>query len=157
MVRMAEQVVSADPGDVIVALGLGSCIGLALLDERAAVAGLSHIVLPQATGPVRNAAPAKFADTAVDALVEAMLRAGAALPRLRAVLCGGASMFGARPGAPGLQIGERNAERTRAELRRRRIPIRAGDTGGSAGRSVEVHVGSGRVLVRRVGQPTRTL
>jgi chemotaxis protein CheD len=66
-------------------------------------------------------------------------------------------MFGSRPGATGLQIGERNAERTRAELLRRRIPVRAGDTGGSAGRSVEVHVASGRVLVRRVGHAATAL
>ena len=47
MVRMAEQAVSRNRADTLVSLGLGSCIGLALFDQEAGVAGLSHIVLPE--------------------------------------------------------------------------------------------------------------
>ena len=43
-----------EPGDVLVSLGLGSCIGLALVDESVGVAGLVHIVLP-ASPAVRRA------------------------------------------------------------------------------------------------------
>ena len=50
MVRMGELAISDTPGDVLVSLGLGSCIGLALVDKRAGVAGLAHIVLPQTAG-----------------------------------------------------------------------------------------------------------
>ena len=156
MVRMAEQVASGDPDDVLVSLGLGSCVGLALLDGRAGVAGLSHIVLPESS-PGRPAPPAKFADTAVPALLEELMRVGAQRGRLRAVLCGGAHMFGGRAQRTMLQIGSRNVERTVTELAQRRIPIRAQDTGGSSGRSIEVRVASGEVLVRGVGGATRIL
>ncbi len=40
MVRMAEQAVSRNRADALVSLGLGSCIGLALVDQDAGVAGL---------------------------------------------------------------------------------------------------------------------
>jgi chemotaxis protein CheD len=155
MVRMAEQVVSANQGDVLVSLGLGSCIGLALVDQGAGVAGLAHIVLPEAPEDGRATAPAKFADTAVPALVAAVTRAGAR--RLQAVLCGGAHMFGNTGASPVMQIGARNAVATMEALQLARIPVRGKDTGGSSGRSIEVHVANGDVLVRAVGTEPRKL
>jgi len=155
MVRMAEQVVSAKQGDVLVSLGLGSCIGLALVDQGAGVAGLVHIVLPEAPDDGRAAVPAKFADTAVPALVEAVTQAGGR--RLQAVLCGGAHMFGNTGASPVMQIGARNAVATMEALQLARIPVRGKDTGGSSGRSIEVHVANGDVLVRAVGTEPRKL
>ena len=69
MVRMGELATSAVAGDVLVSLGLGSCIGLALVDRAAGVAGLAHVVLPDSGG---NAEPGtyKFADIAVPELIE---------------------------------------------------------------------------------------
>ncbi len=43
--------------DELFAIGLGSCIGLALVDCRARVAGLAHIVLPE-SAPGEDAEPA---------------------------------------------------------------------------------------------------
>jgi chemotaxis protein CheD len=157
MVRMAEQVVSANRGDVLVSLGLGSCIGLALVDENVGVAGLVHIVLPEAPGDVRRAAPAKFADTAVPALIDAVTQAGGRAGRLKAVLCGGAHMFGSTGPSPAMQIGARNAVATMEALQLARIAVRGKDTGGSSGRSIEVHVANGDVLVRGVGLKPRKL
>lgn len=157
-VRMAEQAVSSDPDDVLVALGLGSCIGLALLDPASGVAGLTHIVLPEAPGPVGPATRPKFADTAVAALIEAVAAAGGRPAHLRAVLCGGAAMFAASTGSGAVMlIGARNAARTLAELAARRVPVRARDTGGSRGRSIEVHVRTGEVFVRAIGGPAQAL
>jgi chemotaxis protein CheD len=157
MVRMAEQAVSREATDVLVSLGLGSCIGLALLDDDAGVAGLSHIVLPESCARTPGH-PAKFADTAVPALIDAVVRCGANRERLKAVLCGGAHMFSSPSGRSSLlQIGERNASRTLAELKGRRIPVRAQDVGGTCGRSIEVRIATGEVLVRSVGQAPRRL
>ena len=57
MVRMGELAASAVADDVLVSLGLGSCIGLALIDKRVGVAGLAHVVLPASSG---NASPRKL-------------------------------------------------------------------------------------------------
>ena len=51
MVRMGELAVSSAPGHVLVSLGLGSCIGLGLIDRRMGIAGLAHVVLPAVAGP----------------------------------------------------------------------------------------------------------
>ena len=148
MVRMGEYAFSAGAGEVLVSLGLGSCIGLALLDRRASVAGLAHVVLPAADG--REGAPGKFADTAVPALLDAVVELGARRTRLDAVLVGGASMFSF--GGPGLDVGQRNDAAVREELAKLRIPVRAADTGGSKGRTVRVDVATGLVTAKAAGE-----
>jgi chemotaxis protein CheD len=156
MVRMAEHAVSKDGGEVLVTLGLGSCIGCALVDTEAKVAGLAHIVLPEswANSASASAPPGKFANTAVPHLVKELERLGARKSRLKAVLCGGAHMFSSTGGAksPALEIGRRNNEETLKALKTVGIPIRASEVGGTKGRSVEVHVATGEVFVRTVGQ-----
>jgi chemotaxis protein CheD len=135
MVRMGELAITADPAEVLVSIGLGSCIGLALLDAHSRVAGLAHIMLPAATAGA--GATAKFADTAVPLLVERLERAGALRSRLEAVLVGGAQMF-AGGGGTTLDVGARNEEATRAALAACRVPVRAEATGGSTGRTIRV-------------------
>jgi chemotaxis protein CheD len=148
MVRMGEYAFSATAGDMLVSLGLGSCIGLALLDRRAAVAGLAHVVLPAAEG--RDGSPGKFADTAVPVLLDAVIALGARRMRLEAVLVGGASMFSF--GGSGLEVGQRNDAAVREELAKLRIPVRAADTGGSKGRTVRVTVATGLVTAKAAGE-----
>jgi chemotaxis protein CheD len=147
MVRMGEYAFSASAGDVLVSLGLGSCVGVALLDRRAAVAGLAHVVLPAAEG--RADTPGKFADTAVPAMLESVVALGARRTRLEAVLVGGASMFSF--GGAGLDIGQRNDAAVRDELARLRIPVAAAETGGSRGRTVRVDVQTGVVTAKAAG------
>jgi chemotaxis protein CheD len=154
MVRMGELAVSAVAGADLVSLGLGSCIGLVLLDRRAAVAGVAHVVLPALVG--RDAsAPGKYADTAVDALVRELEALGARRIRLEAVLVGGASMFAAARN--GLEVGQRNEAAVREELKRVRIPVTAAETGGSKGRTVRVTLDRGRVTARVAGAAEQEL
>lgn len=148
MVRMGEYAFSGTAGDMLVSLGLGSCIGLALLDRRATVAGLAHVVLPAAEG--RDGSPGKFADTAVPVLLDAVLDLGARRTRVEAVLVGGASMFSF--GGTGLEVGQRNDAAVREELAKLRIPVRAADTGGSKGRTVRVSVATGLVTSKAAGE-----
>ena len=77
----------------LVTLGLGSCIGLVVYDTLARVAGMAHIMLPDSRGLKTSEKVGKFADTAVPALIEEMLRKGAARPRIKAKIAGGAQMF----------------------------------------------------------------
>jgi chemotaxis protein CheD len=147
MVRMGELAISDTPGDVLVSLGLGSCIGLAVVDKRAGVAGLAHIVLPETAGTPRPEAVNKFADHAVPALVDGMVELGASRVFMQASLVGGASMFA----AAGLEVGQRNAAAVRELVAARRVPVVAEAIGGSRGRTVKVDVSSGTVSVREAG------
>jgi chemotaxis protein CheD len=147
LVRMGELAISDTPGDVLVSLGLGSCIGLAVVDKRAGVAGLAHIVLPAATGAPKPESLNKFADHVVPALVDGMVQRGASRVFMQAALVGGASMFA----AAGLEVGQRNAEAVRELVAGRRVPVVAEAVGGSRGRTVKVNVASGTVSVREAG------
>lgn len=147
MVRMGELAISDTPGEVLVSLGLGSCIGLAVVDRRAGVAGLAHIVLPEASGTPRPGSLNKFADHAVPALVDGMVERGASRVFMQAALVGGASMFA----GAGLEVGARNADAVRELVASRRVPVVAEAVGGSKGRTVKVDVTNGTVSVREAG------
>jgi chemotaxis protein CheD len=149
MVRMGELAVSSEPGHVLVSLGLGSCIGLALIDRRMGIAGLAHIVLPQSQGHAANENPRKFADLAVPEMLSELEAAGARKVRLEAVLVGGASMFAVS--AASLEVGQRNEEAVRALLKGLRIPVVATATGGKRGRTIRVDVATSAVTVREAG------
>jgi chemotaxis protein CheD len=146
MVRMGELATAKDTGDVLVSIGLGSCIGLALIDTRRPILGLAHIMLPATTtdeGPA-----AKFADRGVPNLIAQVKRLGAT--RLEAVLVGGAQMFSFGGDGPSASIGPRNEAAVREELGKAGIPIKAAATGGRRGRTIRVHVEGSRVTVREV-------
>ena len=148
MVRMGELAASSASGHVLVSLGLGSCIGLALLDRRLGIAGLAHVVLPQSQGHGADN-PMKFADHAVPELLNRVVGMGARRSSLEAVLVGGASMFATTSHA--LEVGSRNESAVRAQLEELRIPVVATATGGNRGRTIRVDVASSGVTVREAG------
>lgn len=142
-VKMGELETTTDTTVALVGLGLGSCIGLALVDRRRQVAALAHIVLPEGEGST------KFATVAVPALIDRAVAAGASPSSLEAVLAGGANVL-AMIAAGKETIGDRNADAVRAELARRRIRVIREDVGGKVGRTMTVHA-SGLVTVRAAG------
>ncbi len=148
MVRMGELAVSRVPGHVLVSLGLGSCIGLALLDRRMGIAGLAHIVLPQSQGDTGEN-PRKFADFAIPQLLAELEALGARKIRLEAALVGGASMFAVS--ASSLEVGQRNEAAVRELLEQHRIPVVATATGGTRGRTIRVQAGTSKIVVREAG------
>jgi chemotaxis protein CheD len=155
MVRMGEMAVSRTPGDVLVSIGLGSCIGLCLIDRRRQAAGLAHVMLPTG-GPGET--PGKFAPSAVPALVDELQQLGAIKTALEAVLVGGAQMFSfGNAGDGNLDVGARNDVATREALDAARIPVIADATGGSTGRTVRLLVEEPRVIVKEAGAGEREL
>src|SRR5689334_1079904 len=91
IVRMGDLAVATEPGHVLASIGLGSCVGVALVSRTHALAGLAHVMLP-ATPAKRESGP-RYADFAVPELVRALARRGAPASDLDAALVGGAQMF----------------------------------------------------------------
>ncbi len=150
VVHMGEAFVSTTPGDTLACIGLGSCIGLALIDRARAIVALAHVMLPAATQP-DPPLPHKYADLAVPSLLELMLATGARRTRLEAVLVGGAAMF-QFGGGSGQEIGQRNIAAVTGLVEAARIPIRATQTGGNKGRTLRIHVGTDiAITVREAG------
>ncbi len=133
---MGEMAVSARRGEELMVIGLGSCIGLALIDIQADVVGLAHVVLPASQGA--SGPPGKFGDLVVPAMLRLLDGTGANRRRLHAVLVGGARMFSL--GSIG-DIGARNATAVRAALASAGIGIFGEDTGGNRGRTARIVVG----------------
>jgi chemotaxis protein CheD len=149
VVRMGEASASRTAGDTLACIGLGSCIGLALVDRARGVAALAHVMLPESTQP-DPPQPHKFADLAVPSLIDMAVAQGASRARLEACLVGGAAMFSF--GGSGQDIGQRNDAAVTQLLGRHRIPVRATATGGSKGRTIRVSVGADiTITVREAG------
>lgn len=147
-VRMGELAVARED-EVLAAIGLGSCIGVALFDPEARLAGLAHVLLPEpASG--REGSPGRFASTAVPALLEELIGAGAGRERIVAKMAGGASMFrGAAPNGMSA-VGERNAAAVRRALEQLDIPLLGEDVGGNWGRTVYVQASDSAYIVSNV-------
>jgi chemotaxis protein CheD len=143
--------------DILVTIGLGSCVGIVLYDASAHVGGLAHILLPSPALGRPDSNPAKFPQTAVPLLLEQMGQHGASIRRISARLIGGASMFSGL-GAPGtIQMGERNVVASRQALHQHGVAIVGEATGGDFGRTVRLWVADGRVEVSSVAHGVQTL
>lgn len=146
IIKVAE--LRAARGDSrLVTVGLGSCVAIVLHDAAAAVGGMAHVLLPSPALSRQSDNPAKFPQTAVPTLIEAMVALGASPRRLTARLAGGASMFANLSPAGAIQMGERNVVASRQVLAQLEVPITAEAVGGDYGRTVRFDVASGRVLV----------
>ncbi|MCR2805035.1 chemotaxis protein CheD [Paenibacillus soyae] len=148
-VGMADLNIAVE-GAVLKTTGLGSCVGLTLFDPKSKVAGMAHVMLPSSSiARESQINVAKYADTAIPELLERMKAAGARVERMEAKMAGGAQMF-ALGGSDTLRIGPRNVESCTEMLSRYGIPIKAQDTGGSYGRTVEFDSEKGILFIRSV-------
>lgn len=156
-VGIGQLAISKDEKDVLVAYGLGSCIGISCWDPQARVGGLAHILLPSSDGKrVEEREPARFADTGIDLLVKRLCDAGAVPRRLVVKVAGGAAVLGPA-NAEKFKIGERNADAIKERLKLHGISPAATDIGGSKGRTLEVHVNTGKTYVRTAASPASEL
>jgi chemotaxis protein CheD len=71
-VGLGELVISGNPDDVLVAYGLGSCVGVGMYCPKSKVGGLLHAVLPENTDGDRTST--KFVDTGIPVMLEAEAR-----------------------------------------------------------------------------------
>jgi len=141
---------------VLMALGLGSCVGIALYDPLGRVGGMAHVVLPYPPEGGTDCSP-RFAAGAVRLVLEQVLVLGADRRRLECAIAGGAQVLNVGPKRDTFRIGERNVAAVLDELKRAGIRPRAADCGGSTGRSLRLTIDDGRVAVKRLGQDWRDL
>jgi chemotaxis protein CheD len=149
-VGLGEIKVSRQPEDVLVAYGLGSCVGIGVYDPVARVAGLLHAVLPERTNGADALSP-KFVDSGIPALLKELEHMGAIRRRLIIRIAGGANMLLAPGFKQSFNIGDRNVAATRVTLANLGLPIRGEAVGGQTGRTVRLLVGSGRMTVKVLG------
>ena len=155
-VGMADLKTCKSP-DSITTLGLGSCVGVAIVDKVNRIGGLAHVMLPDRTVMKENTNIAKFADTGVVELVKQMEKLGAVRNRMVAKIAGGAQMFSFDSKSSLMRVGERNAEACRTVLKKLGIPLLAEDCGENYGRTVVFYPETGVYEIRTVGKGTKTI
>ena len=147
---MGRYVVAHNPA-VLIALGLGSCIGCAIWDKEKHIGGLSHVMLPESReccagneGLNMN----KFADKAIPSMVDDMLHRGCHIDKMVAKIAGGAHMFKGFMNSETLDIGKRNDVAVREELKKLGIPLIASDTSGCVGRTIRFDTVNGKLAIK---------
>lgn len=164
-VGVAEFYVTHNP-HVLASYGLGSCVGVAIYDEKRKIGGMAHIMLPDSKAISKPGGAGRYADTAIRVMVEEMEKLGSKRRDMRAKMAGGACMF-TIPGATnprnvpgpalGMQIGERNIEAAKRALRELKIPLVAEDTGGAYGRTMRFSISDGKVTISSIKHGVKTL
>ena len=152
-VGLGEQAISRNPDDVLVAYGLGSCVGVVMIDPVSRISGLLHAILPRPVEGVRvEHNSSKYVEGGIEGLIEAMVREGANKNRLVVRIVGGANMLISSGLTRSFDIGTRNIEAAQMTLGRLKMPITAAEVGGHTGRTVRVYIADSRVTVRVIGQ-----
>ena len=149
-VGMADLKTVQSPG-ILTTLGLGSCVGICLHDPISKVAGMAHIMLPSSKSIKNNKNIFKFADTGIEKLIDEMVKNGAKKHRMVSKIAGGAQMFSFSTKNDIMKIGERNVIAVKKILKEYGRPIKAEDTGGGHGRTIEFHSINGKLIVKTIG------
>jgi len=141
----------------LVALGLGSCVGVSLWDPVTKIGGLIHIMLPNSKEFSNVNRPEKYADLGIPLFLGAMIKHGAGKNRLMAKLIGGAQMFTGADKKQLFNIGERNIEMSRKVLKSIAIRVVSEDVGGNKGRTMYLDLATGEVLIRTIGKSVQVI
>jgi chemotaxis protein CheD len=155
-VGIADYKIAREPTRLIT-LGLGSCVGVSLYDPVSRLGGLLHVMLPDSTQFNNVNKPAKFADLGIPLIVKEMQAKGASLSRLQAKLVGGAQMFSGLDDKMTLNIGKRNADKSREVLKKMGIRILVEEIGGNRGRTMILDTETGKVTIRTLGNKLQVI
>jgi chemotaxis protein CheD len=156
---LGERAISRNPDDILVAYGLGSCLGISMIDPVTRIAGLLHAVLPEALNGLHPSDPGsyKYVDSGIEDMLAAMIKEGANKNRLIVRIIGGANMLISPGLTTSFDIGTRNMDMARKTLQRLNMKITAEEVGGHTGRTVHVYVADSRVTVRVIGEKERNI
>ena len=136
---------------MLITYALGSCIGICLYDQKIRLGALIHIMLPLNMEPGRKNVM-KYADTGIRETLKMMESKGASRSRITAKIAGGAKMFEVSGGSLG-NIGQRNIDSVRMNLKKEGIHLLKEDVGGGVARTLLFDVSNGLACVRCYGRP----
>jgi chemotaxis protein CheD len=155
-VGLGEIKMSCNSQDILVAYGLGSCLGIGMFDPVARVAALLHAILPTQQNCSKDAS-AKYVDSGIRVMLEQMTGEGVNPRRLIIRVAGGANMLIAPGFSQVLNIGTRNIEAAQIVFESLNLHVTSHEVGGHAGRTVRFYVADGRMTVRTIGNQEREI
>lgn len=158
--RFEATIITVAPGeheitaakDEIVATVLGSCVSVCMRDPQIGVGGLNHFLLPKNNGGADSNAGERYGDTAMEVLINGLLKRGARRGNLEAKVFGGARVLS---GATMLAIGDGNIAFVTEFLKVEGIPVVSKDVGGTRSRRIHYQPATGRAWVQHVQSTSR--
>lgn len=129
---------------------LGSCVSITLWHPRLLLGGMCHYMLPGRNGEAAGQRDGRYADEALDLLVDEMRATGTQPRDYQAKIFGGGRMFSFAAGNGALDIGNRNIEAGRRLLRHYGLEPASEHLAGIGHRSIVFDVASGDVWVRHM-------
>ena len=134
---------------------LGSCVGVTFWSPRLGIGALCHGVLPRCPPGVRDAEGYRYVDFAITDLARQFESFGALRGEVQVKVFGGADVL---PVNPDLSwkgtVGHQNWHIALEVLGDQNFTVLASDLGGSVGRTIQFHTGTGEVLLRRLSHLT---
>lgn len=132
--------------ELLIVTVLGSCVSVCIYDRLARVGGMNHFMLPEHDNPSSPLSDsARYGSYAMEVLINNVLKAGAARPRLEAKIFGAGRVL---RGLTHTNVGARNASFAQHYLADEGIRVKAADVLGDFPRKVYFFAAEGRVLVK---------
>ena len=153
LIGIAQMKVSADPGEILVAPNLGSCLGISIYDPVLKLGGLIHCLLPMSKSDPEKAKnnPCMYVDTGVAYILEQLFSRGADRKTLVIAVAGGGNINDENNV---FEIGKKNYTILKKFLWKNNLLLRAENVGDSVSRTVSLHIGSGKTYLKINGETT---
>jgi chemotaxis protein CheD len=148
-VNMAAMEIAQSPAR-LVTRGLGSCLGITLYDPAKKIGGMVHPLLPDIEKAKIKSNSSRFVNSAIRSMLAELEKRGSARNQLVAKVFGGAHMFGFITADSILNVGQKNIEVAQATFKELGITVAVQEVAGSFGRTIELNLEDGKVLVKTV-------
>ena len=131
-------------------LGLGSCIGLCFYSKEEKFGAIAHIMLPSSKNARTPDLKGKYADSAVEELIDVFKKKKIPKSKIRVKIVGGSSMF-AQLKTNAFDIANRNIEAVKNHLQKHELKVSGSDVGGNKGRTINFHLETGEIKIYAAG------
>jgi chemotaxis protein CheD len=134
---------------------LGSCVGVTFWSPRLGIGALCHGVLPRRPPGVSGAEGYRYVDFAITDLARQFESFGALRGEVQIKVFGGADVLPVNHDRCWkATVGHQNWHTALEVLGEQMFTVLASDLGGSVGRTIQFHTGTGEVLLRRLSHLT---
>jgi chemotaxis protein CheD len=150
--------ISVQPGELYLARRpmilqtiLGSCVSATFWSARLGAGALCHGILPRCPAGIRNPEGRRYVDFAIRYLAEQFDALGVGRQEVEVKLFGGADVLPvAEPRIDRPTVGAQNCRVAMEVLDTEGFRLLAYDLGGTRGRTIHFHTGTGEVLAHRL-------
>jgi len=147
LVSAGDYLIESSGGHRIFEALLLTCVGVAIYDKTSRVGGLCHILLPDSPGPESSWQPKSYASSCLSLFIDDLLKNGAVLSRLEAVVAGGALGIPFSQYDLNLDIGGRTCECVYRFLKAKAIPVKKSETGGCFGMKISMNTANWQAMI----------